>query len=97
MTRFESQRVVLEAALSSPGVLILSEPIYPSWNVYVNGQPAEALRAFGLLRAVALPAGRWQVEWRFEPLTVYAGMALSLTTLAALAGLLLRHRLRARN
>jgi hypothetical protein len=91
VTRFESQRVVIEAALSSPGVLILSEPIYPGWNVYVNGQPATALRAYGLLRAVALPAGGWQVEWRFEPLTVYAGMAVTITTMAVFAGLSLRN------
>jgi uncharacterized membrane protein YfhO len=39
------------------------------------------LRAYGLLRAVALPAGQWRVEWRFQPAVVYLGLAVSLTTL----------------
>jgi len=29
---------------------------------------------------VALPAGQWRVEWRFEPLIAYLGLAVSLAT-----------------
>ena len=58
----------------------MSEVWYPGWNVYVNGERARSLRAYGLLRAVALPAGTWQVEWRFQPVVMWAGIGLSLIT-----------------
>lgn len=81
LIRFEPQRIVVDAELSAAGVLVSSEVFYPGWAARINGQRAPTLRAFGLLRAVALPAGRWQVEWRYEPLAARAGLALSVTTL----------------
>lgn len=85
LVQFEPQRIVVEAELSAPGVLISSEVFYPGWVARVNGQRTATLRAFGLLRAVALPAGRWRVEWRYEPLSVHIGLGLSLVTLLAAA------------
>ena len=37
---------------------------------------------------VALPAGQWRVEWRFEPVIAYLGLAISLLT-AGLVGVML--------
>ena len=80
---FKPHRVSLEASLSAPGVVVLSEVFYPGWRVWVNGQPAEALRAYGILRAVAVPAGVSRIEWRFVSWTVWLGLAGSLLTFAA--------------
>ena len=77
---FADERIVVEATLATPGILVMSEVWYPGWNVYVNGERARSLRAYGLLRAVALPAGTWQVEWRFQPVVMWAGIGLSLIT-----------------
>lgn len=85
LIHFEPQRIVVNAELSAPGVLISSEVFYPGWVARVNGQHAPTLRAFGLLRAVALPAGQWQVEWRYEPRVVHIGLGLSLITLFVIA------------
>jgi len=81
LVTFENQRVVVDVILTAPGVVVLSEMAYPGWNVRANGQKADALRAYGLLRAVALPAGNWRIEWRFEPLIAYGGLAVSLATM----------------
>jgi hypothetical protein len=88
LVEFSQQDVVLEATLSTPGIVVSSEVHYPGWVARVNGNPAQTLRAYGLLRAVALPAGTWRVEWRYEPVTVRVGSALSLTGLGITAGLL---------
>lgn len=85
LVRFEPQRLVVEAELSAAGLLISSEVFYPGWVARVDGRQVPTLRAFGLLRAVALPAGRWRVEWRYRPLSAYAGLALSGMTLLACA------------
>ncbi|MCX6029971.1 MAG: glycosyltransferase family 39 protein [Chloroflexi bacterium] len=81
LVAFAPQRLAFDVELSAPGILVSSEIAYPGWTVAANGQRLPALRAYGLLRAVALPAGRWQVEWRYEPTTVWIGLAVSLLTL----------------
>ncbi len=82
-----------EVRLSTPGLAVFSEIAYPGWIPYVSpsgapraGRPLVALRAFGLLRAVALPAGQWRIEWRYEPASVRLGGWL---TMAAVLGLTL--------
>jgi hypothetical protein len=70
----------LQVRLGAPGLLVLSEVTYPGWRVYVNGQPARLHEADGILRAVLLPEGESEVEFRFLPLTFYVGIALSSVT-----------------
>jgi len=47
---------------------IFSEVYYPEgWNCYIDGKQAEPFRANYILRGVMVPAGKHQIEWRFEP------------------------------
>lgn len=82
VVHFAPQQVVLEVELSAPGILVLSEIAYPGWNVRANGRPMRPLRAYGILRAVALPAGHWLVEWRFQSLSMRLGLIGSALTLS---------------
>jgi hypothetical protein len=86
LVSFENQRVVVDATLTAPGIVVLSEMAYPGWLVRANGQPRSSLRAYGLLRGVALPAGQWRIEWRFVPLIAYLGLAISLLTALIIIG-----------
>ncbi len=90
LVHFEPQHIIVEAELNSPGILISSEVFYPGWVARVNGHRVPTLRAYGLLRAVALPAGRWQVEWRYESLPARIGLGISLATLIVVVILLRR-------
>jgi hypothetical protein len=92
LVTFENQRVVVDATLSAPGILALSEVAYPGWTVRANGKQMTPLRAYGLLRAVALPAGQWRVEWRFEPLVAYAGLIISIATAVLVGAAIWRER-----
>jgi uncharacterized membrane protein YfhO len=51
----------------------------------VDGHPAPILAADGYLRAVALSPGAHRVEFRYRPVSFYAGAAVSLAALATLA------------
>ena len=83
----------LQARLDAPGLLVLSEVTYPGWRVYVNDKPARLYEADGVLRAVLLPAGESKVVFRFLPLTLYVGVALSsLTVLLVVGYAVVRHR-----
>ncbi len=86
LVHFEPNRIALDAHLESAGLLVLGEVTYPGWRVYVDGQRVPVHEANGVLRAVALPPGDFQVDFRFRPGTFYAGVAVSASTLLALAG-----------
>ncbi len=84
ITTFAPQRVAAEVLLRAPGVVVFSEVDYPGWVLIANGERVKTLRAFGLLRAVALPAGEWELEWRFRPVSVYVGLGLTVATVVGL-------------
>ncbi len=64
------------------GHLVLSEITYPGWQVTVDQKPAELVSIEGLLRGVEVPDGNHEVVFRFRPLTVYLGAAISLLSVA---------------
>ena len=69
-----ANRVVLEADLVSPGVVVLADSWHPDWHVTVSsdGGPPRAeriWRANRIHRAVSLPAGRHVLEFRHHSRT----------------------------
>ncbi len=82
---YRNSRVQIDARLSDPGVLVLTDAFYPGWMVRVNGAERKILRANYLFRGVELPAGNHQVEFSYEPESFKIGLIISLFT----AGLLL--------
>ncbi|OGO30464.1 MAG: hypothetical protein A2Z16_02670 [Chloroflexi bacterium RBG_16_54_18] len=85
--QWSPERIEVDAA--GPGLLVLSEVMYPGWRVQVDGSPATILKAAGLLRSVNLPAGSHNVVFYFRPVSLYVGASLSLAGLV-LACLLYR-------
>lgn len=76
-------KVRLEAP--SDGWLVVSEMAYPGWQARLDGQPAPLRRADVALMALAVPAGRHEVELSFRDPLVGAGAIVSLFTALALA------------
>jgi hypothetical protein len=77
---------------SAAGYLVTTDAYYPGWRAYLDGRPAEMLRANVAFRAVAVPAGAHEVSFRYEPGSVRLGLALSALSALAIAGLLLTRR-----
>lgn len=50
-----------------PTLLFISDNYYPGWNAYVNGQKSEIIRANYTFKAVALPPGKNEVIFKYEP------------------------------
>ena len=81
ITQYEPDEITLSASLGASGLLVLSEVYDPGWDVLIDGQEAEILKVDGLLRAVVVPAGTHEVEFRYEPTVLRAGTAITAGTL----------------
>ncbi len=76
--------------LAKPGVLVLTEIHYPGWKAYIDGVEAPILHGNYAFRALALPAGRHQVEMIYQPLSFYLGLALLAISLLVASGFLVK-------
>ncbi len=62
----------------SPQLAVFSEVYYPEgWQVFVNGEEAGHFRVNYILRAMVLPAGEHEIEFRFRPRAYYTGRYVS--------------------
>lgn len=81
-----ANRVRIRADLSHAGHLILCDTWYPGWIATVDGARAPILRANAMFRAVALGPGEHDVEFRYRPRSVLAGLTLSIVSMVLAAG-----------
>jgi hypothetical protein len=66
----------IEINASGPGLLVLSEILYPGWSVSVNGKQSEITPVLDLLRGVALTESDNSIVFTFRPISVYLGWVL---------------------
>lgn len=74
---YAPNRVRLHAEMPCRGMVILSDTYYPGWRAYVGGRPARVWEAYGAVRGVVVEAGSHEVDFRFRPASVYAGVVLT--------------------
>ncbi len=91
--RYEPNRVVVDVEPGPAGWLVLADLWYPGWTCRIDDKPASVERADYLFRAVAVPEGRHEVVFTFEPESYRLGRRISLFTLAAMGVVLLLTRL----
>ncbi|MFA6546842.1 MAG: YfhO family protein, partial [Limisphaerales bacterium] len=83
---YAPRRVRLEANATAPAVLLLNDKHSPNWNVAVDGKPATLLRCNYLMRGVQVPAGRHEIEFRYEP--PITGLYVTMAAIVVALGLL---------
>ena len=86
--------LIYEFNSNTDQMVVFSEIYYDKgWNAYINGQKVDYVRANYLLRAMPLKAGKYDVEFKFEPVSYSLGnniaLASSVVLIVSLLGLLL--------
>ncbi len=84
---YKPEEIDIQVVTDVPKLLILADTYYPSgWKARIDGKETEIIRADGVLRAIAIPAGDHNVTFRFRPVWFYTGLWISLITLLCLMG-----------
>lgn len=87
LTKYQPNKLVYESNASSPKLAVFSEIFYDKgWNAYIDGQPAPHFRTNYVLRGMKVPAGKHEIEFRFEPSAVALGETITLVSSIALYG-----------
>ncbi|MCW5873396.1 MAG: YfhO family protein [Anaerolineales bacterium] len=70
-------RVLVNVETQQGGWLLLADTYYPGWHARIDGAPAEIQPAYGVFRAVQVPAGQHEVEFRYQPRSFAIGLGSS--------------------
>jgi hypothetical protein len=87
LTTDGNETVTVRADAVRPGYLILDDSAYPGWKATLDGRPVPWRPANENFRAVAIPAGRHVISFRYDPGSFVLGAIVS--ALSALALLVL--------
>jgi hypothetical protein len=68
----------IEINANGPGLLVLSEIMYPGWSVTVNGKQSEITPVLDLLRGVTLTEIDNSIVFTFRPISVFLGWMLGM-------------------
>ncbi len=88
VTRYGLHDVEVTVESTRPAILRLADLYYPDWKVTVDGKREKLLRADHVLRAVAVPAGRHVVKFKFASAAFMMGLWLSVVSALVAVGLL---------
>ena len=64
---YGNNEIAVAVETERDAILVLHDPYYPYWRVYVDGEERELLQANYLFRAVHVQPGDRRVVFRFEP------------------------------
>ena len=93
--------MIVRVTAPADGITVLLDTWAPGWTATRNGESVPILRANGLFRGVATPAGTHTIVFRYQPRGIIAGsiltgLGLVLALFASMGFRLPRRRARAR-
>ncbi len=78
---YENNEVVMNCRADRPCFLFLSDPYFPHWEAFVDGNKTQIYDADGGFRAVPIEKeGLHQVVMRYRPTPLYLGLSVSALT-----------------
>lgn len=76
---YQPNELSFESSSKTPQLAVFSEVYYPhGWNVYLDGNKVDYIKANYLLRALYVPEGKHKIEMKFEPAVIEKGKLFSM-------------------
>jgi hypothetical protein len=73
--------VLIHVQCDEPAVVVLSDLMYPGWEVWVNEQRSSPIEQ-SVFRAVRVPEGSHVIRWRYRPNSLMLGVAVMMLSFA---------------
>lgn len=73
----EPERLELAVSVGAPGLLVVTDALFPGWRATVDGVAVPILRTDYAFRGVALESGTHRVEMRYRPWSFWGGVLLA--------------------
>ncbi len=96
LIKFNSGRVTIEADMGCRGMVILGDNYFPGWVAAVDGRRTPIYEAYTAVRGVVVDRGKHTIEMRYLPVSVFAGLLMTLTGILGAVALTVRARRRER-
>ncbi|NQV14936.1 hypothetical protein HQ531_05705 [bacterium] len=83
------QSMTLQTENEDEGFLVVSEVFYPGgWNAYLDGESvSEIYLTNELIRGMVIPAGKHEINFRYEPASVKIGFWITILSVLIVLGL----------
>ncbi len=79
LTSYSPNDMKYSSTAGSEQLAVFSEIFYDKgWNAYVDGKLTPHVRADFVLRAMKIPAGKHEIDFKFEPNSYYSGEKIAL-------------------
>ena len=79
LTRHDPGHVTIAVNMACDGMVVLSDTFYPGWTATVDKKSTRIYEVNFAMRGVAVPRGIHEINYRYRPVSVYAGALLSAT------------------
>ena len=82
LTEYQPNYLKYEATVNSGSQLaVFSEIYYPKgWKSFIDGKETDHLQVDFVLRAMVIPSGKHEIEFKFEPASYFLGNKVSLAS-----------------
>ncbi len=78
LTSYHPEKLVYTSNNSQAGFAVFSEIFYKAgWNAYIDNKKVDHVQTDYILRGLNIPAGKHDIEFRFEPATYAMGKQIS--------------------
>ncbi|MCL6629216.1 MAG: YfhO family protein, partial [Armatimonadetes bacterium] len=81
VARYSFNTVELKVNARRRSLLVLTDQYYPGWKAFVDGTPSRVMRVDYVFRAVAVPAGKHVVSFKYAPDSYKRGLRVAAVAL----------------
>jgi hypothetical protein len=88
LTSYQPNHLKYNSNSAHEGFAVFSEMYYKNgWNAYIDGKLTDYIKVDFALRGMQIPAGKHQIEFKFEPQVVKTGSTITLISFLLMIGL----------